>query len=585
MSGHRCPDCGGDDRLHEEIAAALRAGALSGGERTRLAAEARRASGGIEMKRGRGVLVAIVATAAVLLIVATRYVLETPTAAPAPPREVPGTARAPAPVPPAPDPAERAPALPALPPPPAPPAVAPPAAPAAGGEVSGLVTDTVGRPVAGARVELVAPGGAGGRELRTEADGTFRFADLPPGDWRLTVTADRHAPRDLAPFTVTAESGRAGLAIVLLSEERGETGAVWGSVAGRDGAPVAGARVQMAPGDGPESRLWMTTTDAEGIYRIAALPPGRYRIEVESPPPSDGGPPAPARQRYVEVGAGDPVRVDFVDVRTLRGVVLDAAGEPMADVIVRLSPLDEKGHARGGQYSPIEVRTGPDGRFTIPNAEDGPHRVDVQSVSKDDPFAVRLPDVDLAAGDAEVTLTIPETGISGRVVLADTGEPPSERPQISLYTIEPWNYTAMAFMDGTGAYRFRGVPPGKYRIYVHLAGHRTAQADVTLSAGEARTGVDFAMVKPATGIVVVKVRDEAGAPVEGADFGWESEPGIWTNLFVSTPEPGAYRMRMEAGRQKVSVHRAGLADATLEVDVPADGTTTVEVTLPPAPPK
>ena len=36
----------------------------------------------------------------------------------------------------------------------------------------------------------------------------------------------------------------------------------------------------------------------------------------------------------------------------------------------------------------------------------------------------------------------------------------ASRPKISV--------SAMAFMDGTGAYRFRGVPPGKYLTNVRI---------------------------------------------------------------------------------------------------------------------
>ena len=526
MSKDRCPHCGEEGSLHAEIESALSRGALDESDRARLAAVARRGEE-IEVKRSRGFLVlAALAAAVVLLVVAAKYVLEGGADSGAPPREkeaARSAARAPdlppmpaeEPVPPkVPAPGGTKPPDSAAPggaaPEPAKPTTpeAPPGAPAPIGVVSGRVETPDGRGIEGAKVTSGSLGGPGHFEVKSDASGEFRFEGVPEGRWFAEASAPSCVPRRLMDIVVKPEAGLGDLRVVLAGEGAAGTGAIEGTVLDRDGRPVAGAKVAVrglaAAGTAG------TETDAEGRFRIAPLLPGSYTVEIEGPS---------TRTRFVTVTPGKATRVDFAGSASLTGIVLDAGGNPMPGVIVRISPLDDEGRPRGGRYAPNQVETGPDGRFSIPNAGEGPHRVEVQSLEKGNSFAVALDPIRLTGQDQEVTLQLEESGIAGRITDAETREPPTERPHISLYRVKPWEYVAAAFLNADGSYRFRSVPAGTYRIYVYVNGYRQAQRDLDLGDGELKSGVDFELVKLVPGTVIFKVTDSAGAPVEGL-YSW-----------------------------------------------------------------
>ncbi|MCU0724589.1 MAG: carboxypeptidase-like regulatory domain-containing protein [Planctomycetes bacterium] len=596
MSRERCPQCGEDGKFHAEVESALSRDALDPSDRERLAAEARHREGG-PMARGRGSLVIVALAAAALLIVAARYVLDGDQVAPAPPRET-ETARAPAPRPdlpplpaapagaptetgagpaaPAPEPAARA----AAPAPAGPPADESAGAPAPIGELSGVVVGTDGLPVAGAKVEAwcqdpdpeIKP-----RHFRAESDpnGEFRFDGVPAGKWFIDASAAGRTPRRYLDLRLSPDSGLGGLRLVLAGEDPSKTGAIEGTVTGRDGQPVAGARIAIEGRSGGGSAT--TTTDGAGCYRLAPVVPGDHVIRF-----SDGV----ERSRFISVAPGQTVRVDFGGGGTLRGILLDASGTPLAQAIVRIAPLDEAGKYLGGKYQPSSTRTGVDGRFEIPAVTAGPWQAQVQVLTKGDSFSANLGTLDLTGGDQEVTLRLRESGIAGRLLDADNGEKPSGRPQISLYVIEPWSFAATAFLNEDGSFRFRSVAPGRYRIFVHLEGYRKAQLDVELADGELKTGVDIALSKLVPATVIFRVTDASGAPVEGVEFVERGEDGISFNMLVKVTAPGTYvYTQFEPGMHTIWVRRTGLSVVSREITVAANTTTTVEIVLTAAEPK
>ncbi|HWG20973.1 MAG TPA: carboxypeptidase-like regulatory domain-containing protein [Terracidiphilus sp.] len=63
------------------------------------------------------------------------------------------------------------------------------ASPSAGATLSGTVLDTNGDVVQGARVAVRRPSGASAQIVQSGSDGQFTFNNLPPGPYKLTVTA------------------------------------------------------------------------------------------------------------------------------------------------------------------------------------------------------------------------------------------------------------------------------------------------------------------------------------------------------------------------------------------------------------
>jgi hypothetical protein len=75
--------------------------------------------------------------------------------------------------------------------------------------------------------------------------------------------------------------------------------------------------------------------------------------------------------------------------------------------------------------------------------------------------------------------------------------------------------TRAAATDGAGAYRFQGVPPGVYRIYVSRFGYRPYSVVVELRTAEARVSVGLD-VEPVA-LDDVRARGQARGPYEAAD--------------------------------------------------------------------
>jgi len=57
------------------------------------------------------------------------------------------------------------------------------------GGLTGTIKDASGAVVSGAHVEVTSPNLAGGKSLDTDSAGYYRFANLPPGEYTITVTA------------------------------------------------------------------------------------------------------------------------------------------------------------------------------------------------------------------------------------------------------------------------------------------------------------------------------------------------------------------------------------------------------------
>jgi hypothetical protein len=75
------------------------------------------------------------------------------------------------------------------------------------GAVVGIVTDSAKLPVAGATVTAIRADGGGIRATVTGSDGIYSFADLPPGQWSVTVQVDGHP--DAAVPALQVISGKA----------------------------------------------------------------------------------------------------------------------------------------------------------------------------------------------------------------------------------------------------------------------------------------------------------------------------------------------------------------------------------------
>jgi len=89
-----------------------------------------------------------------------------------------------------------------------------------------------------------------------------------------------------------------------LTPVKGDTNSVQGLITGADGKPVPHAEVRADRTDAPGKRV-VTKTDANGNYKFAALPAGKYSITVVT---EGGGPSATGATATVSSTDGQPIR-------------------------------------------------------------------------------------------------------------------------------------------------------------------------------------------------------------------------------------------------------------------------------------
>jgi protocatechuate 3,4-dioxygenase beta subunit len=151
--------------------------------------------------------------------------------------------------------------------------------------VEGRVVDEAGGPLEGARV-LVGTGAAAdpaGFYALTDAGGHFSVA-VPAGSYRLTASASGHGSARV-PVEVQAGKAPAAVEIRLARAEA----VLEGLVRDAGGRPLARARLLAWPRDPPAgggadaSPIGSGSADVGGHFRLADLPAGELRLEVQHP--------------------------------------------------------------------------------------------------------------------------------------------------------------------------------------------------------------------------------------------------------------------------------------------------------------
>lgn len=146
---------------------------------------------------------------------------------------------------------------------------------------------------------------------------------------------------------------------------------------------VVGATVTVGDLEDP-GKLWITSTDDGGRFRVENLPDGRYRVVVDHEAyRREVKEPIPVRHPFravvdlpMEPATGDRVGIVVPDPRpasgkvSVRGTVESPAGALPADVRVRLVRW------HGGD-DPREVRPDVSGRFAIDEIATGDWRIEV----------------------------------------------------------------------------------------------------------------------------------------------------------------------------------------------------------------
>jgi hypothetical protein len=384
----------------------------------------------------------------------------------------------------------------------------------------GWVVDERDRPVEDAEVRLIASGGRDGSEsdakahaeaelgpFRTKADGSFEVPDPPPGHHDLAVEAAGYGPLTVPGVDVPPGAGTIDLGVVSLTVGV-ELG---GRVVDPDGRPVEAARVLLRP---TGSEPWEVAramgnvpkevaTDAGGEFVFRGLVDGsRVRLRVEK----EGA--VPRESPSLTLPLGEPIEIELPATATLSGWVVDAAGRAVPGALVTGAPESELESGRGASTGTTSVRASAHGDFEISGLRPGVLALTVSAPGYRDGRVAGL-EVEAGSELTGVEIVLQEgANLEGLVVHGDGR--PATGATVELADALG-NSVAFARVDGSGSFRWSGLPRGpRSLVAVGANGARTTR---TVDAGAIREVI--LELEGGTGVSGWVVRTD-GSPVAGA---------------------------------------------------------------------
>ena len=427
-----------------------------------------------------------------------------------------------------------------------------------GGSISGRLVDSLGRPVAGARV--VWTGSLDDDEaLVLETEGRF---PEPLGETRSDANGAFRVPLEKAGLEVALRIESAGLPSVRLagpyaSNENASLDEVRfpatakrrGRVVDEKGAGVTGARVEERlerPG-GVAAFVGEARTAADGSWEMAAAPEGA-RVAVVRAAGFVSSTRILFRREGVEATA-------LRRGREIRGAVLDGSGKPAADAIV--------------SSGEVAARTDAAGAFRLTGIGSGAARL----VARRGDFAARASATVGKGGGALVTLRLARAPAVAGTVVDETTRRPVAGARIALRTESGFDSgppARRARADTRGRFRAAGVLPGRYTVEAASDGYLPAELTGVVAALPDGKPLAIALRREASiaGIVL----DEEGKPVAGARVVAPREPSfrrgmrrIFRSAFdtreTATGADGRYALRGLSAESSLTVEasKAGFA--------------------------
>lgn len=408
----------------------------------------------------------------------------------------------------------------------------------------------------------------GVRTDRTDAGGELRFVALQPG--KYYVTADRGGAE--MPAILAVEAGREQQATIELAGGV----LVRGIVVGPDDRPLVGADVVVTRWGGG-APVVLTSSDAAGRFQLRSVS-GRAGIGARAP----GF--VPSLLQVLSVGAGA-----IVDVRivlrggggSLHGRVLDRAGRPVADAVVRVGddgdgrPVELPDGTRGVPQTPLQTRTDRDGGFALPCLPAGEQPVAVRAEA----LAPWRGSVQLRAGCDEELLVHLQVGASLRGSVRDGGG--AAVVGADVYVGETGGLGSQWQTTGAdGSFAFTGLGTGE--LPVRVASEHGRAATVLSSAPGAELRWDAVLSRGCT--VRGRVLDNSGEPVARAAVTATNLPGgtAWGASAVSGEDGRFDLLDCAEGEPFEVAARRGTVFPELRLRQPPAGPEPLLLRLPPA---
>jgi len=426
--------------------------------------------------------------------------------------------------------------------------LAQPPEPSGNASITGSVTNSAGEPLRGVALQLSPlPAGAASTTngpvssyaAETDAAGNFAFDDVPPGRYTLMAERTGYLPASYA-------SARSPVLTILPGEKMTDVtlqmipqSILAGRVFDDEGEPLPGATVtvrlvisrrQFNSGAVPSE-----TTNADGVFAIGNLLPGRYVISAAARP-NTGAPvksSSPERPKSlvttyypdatdpggattVEVAAGAQVRgleirLQKISLFKLSGKVVDAAtGEPAS--VESLSLIRENTGAPGLSSRSIGVSAA--GEFSFDGVLPGDYFLEAKPVAEPagHPLVgwqtISLGNEDL---DHVVVEMKPAVELTGKIVVE--GQPPSSWPQITLTPAQGLNYLDSPMIDVDGHFSLIGLEPAPYRVTIGQLAPPMFIKSVRFDGHDIDSAIDLSSASSASLEIVIS--DHASSSISG----------------------------------------------------------------------
>jgi hypothetical protein len=334
---------------------------------------------------------------------------------------------------------------------------------ARGVRLSGRVEGPDGRPLPGARVAVILPGGWSSLAplvactATSAPDGRFELERVPAGSVLVTASHEGflESPKRLVDPTASA-NGPDGLVLRL-----GAARSLTGRVQLEDGTAVSGARVRatldprgardlhsVSRGAGSSA-----TSGADGAFVIEGLGSGPFRLRAEA---VGVGTPLVAELCGASAGAA-PHTLVLREPMNLSGRVVTDEGAP-----VRRFDLFAARVVPGTELYAEELRCafdGSDGRFRLPDLVPGTWRLGARASER---LTTSLLQIGPDGSGSELVLELhPAGSVQGRVVRPD-GTPVPRAEVVVSGVATPWLEPVQA--DADGRFEVRGLPQGSMTL-------------------------------------------------------------------------------------------------------------------------
>lgn len=403
-------------------------------------------------------------------------------------------------------------------------------------------------------------GGGGAIVAVTDADGGFTIEHVATGTFTVSASADGYVRKSNSEVKVPT-SGDVTLDLDPSLE-------ITGKVLFGDGKPAAGAIV-MAQKDDPNNKnqnygWWgggaQGIAGADGAFRIRGLSPGGWKLQAQAP--WDGS------VNFKNV-LTEPVTAGTTDYKLvvqaggkISGKVVDPQKKPVGGSWVNANPTTP---SQNGGNEWHAARTKDDGTFELTSLGDSPYSVTASPPQFGDGANLLTGTAaNVAPGTADVQIVL-EAGLSLEGVIVDAqGKPladaalyiqPKPDPQGRQPTVNGNRQQTQS--DADGKFRFDGLGPGKYMIY--LQAWQGSRHDGLLLQG------NDDLPAGATGVQLTATTGEKIAGVV-VDEGGQGLPNAWVN--VNVPNGMGRNGRTDKdGKFEIS----GLPRGTVSVYVNAPG--------------